>query len=388
MTAAEPRVLTPTVGRALKRAAFWVAAALVALAIAIVSLLVAGTAGAGRPLDAANAAPTGAMALAEVLRRQGVEVTATGTLEATRAAIDRPSETTLLVYDLDRYLDDERLRETVSLAGTVVVIDPSPSQLRAIAPGLAQAGPVNEQLEADCDVPAVHNAGTVSGEAVGYRIIDDTVEATGCLGSGDGVHSLVALPDGLVVLGTTGALSNEAIVRDGNAAFALTLLGARERLVWYLPTAGDLPAAPQSLGELSPPWVTPVLSLLALAAVAAAIWRGRRLGPLVIENLPVTVRSSETMLGRARLYETSSSRLRALDALRIGALRRLAAAVGLPRAASVDEVVAEVASLTQAQAGDIRRLLVDAVPVTDAELVAYSDALLELERDVAAATRP
>ncbi|MFZ2964892.1 MAG: DUF4350 domain-containing protein [Rhodoglobus sp.] len=389
MTDTEQRVLTPTTGRVLRRAAFWVGAAVFALAIAIISLLAAGSAGAGRPLDSTNAAPAGAMALAEVLRQQGLEVTATDTLDETREAIDAPDQTTLLVYDLDLYLDDAQLREAVSLAGTVVLVDPGFGQLQAIAPGVAQAGVVNEALEADCDVPAVQKAGTVSGEAVGYRIVDDTAGATGCLGSGDGVVSLVALPDGLVILGTTGALSNEAIIRDGNAALALNLLGAHEHLVWYLPTFADLPAtAPETLGELTPAWVTPVLSLLVLAFVAAAIWRGRRLGPLVIENLPVTVRSSETMLGRARLYEKSSSRLRALDALRVGALQRLAIAGGLPRVASVDEVVTAIAELTGAQVADIRSLLVDAVPATDAELVAYSDALLRLERDVAAATRP
>jgi hypothetical protein len=389
VTETAQRVLTPTSGRVLKRAAFWVGVALFTLTIAIISLLAAGSAGAGRPLDPTNAAPGGAMALAEVLRQQGVEVTAADTLDETREAIASPADTTLLLYDADLYLDDEQLREAVALAGNVVLVDPDFGQLQAVAPGVAQAGGVNETLGADCDVPAVQKAGTVSGQAAGYRIIDDSIDATGCLGSGDGVVSLVALPDGLVILGTTGALSNEAIIRDGNAALALNLLGAREHLVWYLPTFGDVPAtAPETLGELTPAWVTPVLSLLVLTFVAAAIWRGRRLGPLVIENLPVTVRASETMLGRSRLYERSSSRLRALDALRVGALQRLAAACGLPRAAAVDEVVAGVAALTGAQVGDIRRLLVDAVPAGDAELVAFSDALLALERDVATATRP
>jgi hypothetical protein len=134
--------------------------------------------------------------------------------------------------------------------------------------------------------------------------------------------------------------------------------------------------------------VLAVVALLIATFVAAAVWRGRRFGALVIENLPVTVKASETMLGRARLYEKSSARLRALDALRIGAIQRLASACGLPRAAGVDEVVAAVASVTGAQVGDIRRLLVDDVPGSDAELVRLSDALLTLERDVATATRP
>jgi hypothetical protein len=113
------------------------------------------------------------------------------------------------------------------------------------------------------------------------------------------------------------------------------------------------------------------------------IWRGRRFGPLVIENLPVTVRASETMEGRARLYQRSSNRGRALDALRIGTVSRLATAVGLSRHASVPEVAATVAGLTGRDPRIVRDILLDAHPRSDAELVSLSDQLLDLE----AATR-
>lgn len=382
-------VVTPTTGRVLKRALFWVAVAAFAAVIAVVSLLSAGSSSAGQPLDPTNPAPGGAMALAEVLRQQGVEVIVTDSLADTRQAIDSADDTTLVLHDLGGYLEDEQLRQAVSLAGTVVLIDPGFAQLQAVAPAVAQAGVVEGSLEAGCGIPAASRAGTVSGDASGYRIVDEDAGAIGCFDSGDDVVSLVSLPGGLTILGTTAALSNEVIIQDGNAALALGLLGEHEHLVWYLPSFADLPEAPPAtLGELTPAWVTPVLSLLVLCFVAAAFWRGRRLGPLVIENLPVTVRASETMLGRARLYEKSSSRLRALDALRVGSLQRLAESCGLPRAATVDDVIGAVAALTGEQVGGIRRLLVDAVPATDAELMSLSDALLTLERAVDRARRP
>ena len=130
------------------------------------------------------------------------------------------------------------------------------------------------------------------------------------------------------------------------------------------------------------------LVLLTIVFIVAAVWRGRRLGPLVIENLPVTVKSSETMLGRARLYEKSSARLRALDALRVGTVQRLATACGLPSTATVDDVIASVAVLAGAPPHEIRSLLLDAEPASDAELVEYSDALLRLEHEVAERIRP
>ncbi|CAN5216210.1 DUF4350 domain-containing protein [soil metagenome] len=385
--------MTPTPTRVLRRALFWIGAAAFVLVVLLVSVGLAGSGAGGVALSATNAAPGGARAVAEVLKQQGVHVTVADSLDQAGAAIDDPADTTLLIYDADLYLTDDQLVHAVGLAGTVVLVDASFTELRAVAPGVAQAGKVDTTLTADCPLPAVIAAGKVSGGGAGYRVIDENLAATACLGSGDRVYSLVQLPnpaaDGtLTLLGTADALSNDKVIENGNAALALNLLGAHHTLVWYLPTAADVPAADAiDLASLTPGWVIPVMVLLVVTFLAAAVWRGRRLGPLVVENLPVTVRASETMLGRARLYGRSSSRLRALDALRIGAIGRLGAACGLPRVADVDEVVAAVASVTGRQAGEVRRLLLDEIPQSDRDLVALSDALLVLERDVARALR-
>jgi len=390
--AVENEVLTPRVGRVLTRVLFWVAAAVFLLVVGLIAITSTASTVAGPPLDSTNPAPAGAMAVAQVLRQQGVDVVATASLDETKAAIDSPTDTTLFLYDANALLDDTRLREATGLAATVVIADPDFGALQAAAPELAMAGYVDTTLTADCDVAVVQRAGTVSGIGSGFRVVGDSSGVTSCLGSGDDVYSLIELQRGdtrLIVLGATGALTNESVALDGNAAFALGLLGEHSTLVWYLPGFGDVDAAsPETIAELTPAWVIPVISLLIITFVIGAFWRGRRFGPLVIENLPVTVRASETMLGRARLYEKSSARLRALDALRIGSVQRLASLCGLPRTATVDDVIAAVASVTRAEAGGIRSLLVDTVPKNDRDLVAYSDALLTLEHDVARAIRP
>lgn len=392
VAAPEQKVLTPTAGRVFRRSLFWVGAVVVALLVTVLIIGMIGGGAGGTRLASDNPAPGGAMAVAEVLKQQGVDVIATSTLEETADEIDDPAETTLLIYDDGLFLDDSQLREAVRLAGSVVLVDPTFTELRAVAPEVAQAGFVSGELEADCDVTAVQKAGTVSGDGSGYRVVDEEADATACLGSGDDVYALIQLPSAdrtLTILGATAALTNEDIIDDGNAAFALNLLGEHETLVWYIPTFADVAeTGGPTFDELTPAWVLPVAFLLLIVFIVAAVWRGRRLGPLVIENLPVIVRSSETMQGRARLYERSSSRLRALDALRIGTIQRLAVLCGLPRVATVDEVVSAVASALGAQEGEIRRLLLDADPATDHDLVALSDALLDLERDVARAVRP
>lgn len=385
-------VLTPTIGKTAKRLLFWAVALVFVVILGIVSIVATGSASGGPPLASDNAGPTGAKAVAEVLRQQGVTVVATSSLDETREAIDSAANTTLFIYDADAYLDEDALRDAIGLAATVVLAEPDFRALQAAAPELAMAGYVNEVLEADCEVPVVSRSQSVSGTGSGYRLVGDPADVTPCLGSGDRVYSLAQISRAdstLIVLGATGALTNESVASDGNAAFALGLLGENATLVWYLPGFGDVEAAnDETLAELTPGWVVPVMFLLVITFIVGAIWRGRRLGPLVVENLPVTVRSSETMLGRARLYEKSSSRLRALDSLRIGSVQRLAGLCGLPRTATVDDVIASVSSLTRAQPGDIRHLLIDAVPTTDRDLIAYSDALLTLEAEVARAILP
>jgi hypothetical protein len=190
----------------------------------------------------------------------------------------------------------------------------------------------------------------------------------------------------LSILGLGSVLQNDTIASKGDAALALNLLGAHRTLIWYISSYADLQEGDTpSLADLTPGWVTPLMLLLLLVGVAAAVWRGRRFGPIVVENLPVVVRASETMEGRARLYSRAKARLRALDSLRIGTVDRLARAVGLPRTATVGEVTDAVAALTGRDRVTVSALLLDAVPSSDAELVRLSDELLTLETAVATA---
>jgi len=387
----DQETLTPTVRATAKRALFWIVAVIVALVIVLVGVLVTGTASNVDRLAADNPGPAGAQALVEVLRQQGVDVTVTGSLEASREAIDDPAETTVFFWDRDVMLDDEQSAEAATLADTVVLLDPGFATLDAVAPQVAQAGFTDGIANAECSVFAATQAGTIETEGGGFRILDDDATTTGCFPNDD-VYSLVRIDDGsrvVSVLGAETALSNDIIDERGNAALALNLLGENEHLIWYIPTIADVAGGvPPTLGELSPPWVTPAILTLILGGIAAAFWRGRRFGPLIVENLPVVVRSSETMQGRARLYQNNSARLHALDSLRIGTVSRLATACGLSRTASVDDVVASVANVTSSELSGIRRLLLEAEPRSDRELVELSDALLELERTVARVLRP
>lgn len=390
----ETAQLTPTLRQRMTRSFFWIAVALVLLVGALVSILVSGARTDTARLSTGSAAPSGSKAVAQVLRQQGVTVTAADTLAQAAQASADPAATTVAVYDPDGYLTEAQLRSLPGIANHVVLLDPSFRQLRALARGVNAAGsPDGAPLVAACALKAATAAGTVTAGGLAYRV-DADVNADKCLrsthpGSADG-FSFVQVTTGATVVsivGATDAITNAAIAQRGNAAFALTLLGDHENLVWYLPSAADVAGAGDS-AALTPGWLTPAIALTAIAGLAAALWRGRRFGALIIEELPVTVRSSETMEGRARLYQRGSARLRAIDALRIAAVSRIAVLCGLPLSASVDEVVLAAASVALLDARTVHGTLVDDLPRTDAEFVALGARLRAVEAAVgAAATR-
>ena len=116
---------------------------------------------------------------------------------------------------------------------------------------------------------------------------------------------------------------------------ALNLLGARPRLVWLVPGP-----PPRAGGASGPGTVHQHRSARRLAGAApagrsrrvlAALWRGRRLGPIVAERLPVVVRAAETVEGHGRLYRARRLADRAAAALRDAARGRILPLLGLPR---------------------------------------------------------
>ncbi|MFF1878044.1 DUF4350 domain-containing protein [Leifsonia sp. NPDC058230] len=398
---AEATAITPTVRQAGRRSIPWIVLAVIAVLVALVGILFSGRAvNVGTPLDLANPGPVGSQAVVEVLRQQGVGVFGASTLDEVRG--HATDDTTVLVYDPDGNLDADGYDSLTSVASTIVVVEPGFRTLEQLAPGVDAAGRPSGSgvLAAGCSVPAAVAAGRIDPHPTGntegatvpgtFRLGDSG--ATGCFRSSTGQYSLVeSTVEGRTVflLGSASILMNDGAARSGNAALAFNLLGEHRTLVWYLPSVLDRPVTgPPDLSALTPGWVTPVVILLIVVAIAAAFWRGRRFGPLVIENLPVVVRAGETREGRARLYQRSSARLRAADSLRIGSLGRLAGLAGLPQAATTTEIADAVAAITGRERTAIRGLLLDDVPGTDAQLIALSDHLAELERATAAAVSP
>jgi len=187
----------------------------------------------------------------------------------------------------------------------------------------------------------------------------------------------------VTVLGSGSALSNGELATAGDAALALNLLRT-PRVVWLVPGPRPLAAAPgrRSLASLVPAPVYAVAVQLGVVVLLAALWRVRRMGPLVAEPLPAVVRACETVEGHGRLYRSRRAADRAAAALREAALGRITARLGLPRGTSAEAASLELAGRTGRGADEIQAILAGPVPGDDAALVRLATDLDTLEGQV------
>lgn len=340
------------------------------------------------PLSTRNPSPDGGMAAAEILAAHGVEVGRSSSFVDTVSMLesDVDSETTVLLYDRNGFLDAEQLTTLVRSAGRLVVIEPRRSTLTGLAAGIRQAGVVPEgtpSLEPGCNESAPAAAGSVTfkdafvyaGPELCYRI------------AGGNVGIYAASSDGrVIVLGSAGIVSNELLDQEGNAALALRTLGNSPRLIWYLPGIADVRSdgAAPTLSELAPDWVAFAGPWLGIVALLAILWRGRRLGPLVFEPLPVIVKAAETAEGRARLYQDSRAVARAAENLRAGSLTRLARHFRLGPDATAEAVVDAAARHGTRQAAELRKVLLEYRPQTEGQLVQWAQQIDKLEKEAMA----
>ncbi|MEU5942642.1 DUF4350 domain-containing protein [Micromonospora sp. NPDC047548] len=293
-----------------------------------------------------------------------------------------------------------------------------------------------------CPLPEAARAGTAAARLQRYAPPRGFAATLRSCYSGGLVHLPWAAD--VVVIGASDPFRNDRIGEWGNRALATGLLGGHGRVVWldldgpappphfgtgssgepaWSPTPGgsttygggtgdghggqpseghpggsdgdpsdgddqqeqaQRPDRQNPLWAAFPAWFWALLVQLALAALLVVLWRARRLGPPVAEPLPVRVRSAETVLGRARLYQRARARGPAADTLRAAALDRLLTRLNLPATTPLTEVSALVAARTGGTPEQAHELLYGDAPTSDAELLELARSLDRVTRTVAA----
>ncbi|MCT9870136.1 DUF4350 domain-containing protein [Paenarthrobacter aurescens] len=357
------------------------------LAGLVTYLAIAGVSGAKdpRPLSARNPAPDGAMAVAEILGRQGVSITPTDTLADTLSALSARDNATVLLYDPKGFLDQSQVEDLTAAADRIVLVKPRLRTLSGLEPGFRPGGVVPEAttvIGPDCDQRDAVAAGRVSAQGSVYT---GPMVCYPIRSSGPGLYA--ASTDGrVIVLGSTDLLDNQHLATEGNAALALRTLGNNRDLVWYIPGVGDISTADSTptLNELAPRWLAFAGPWLAVVTLLAIAWRGRRMGPLVFEPLPVVVKAAETAEGRARLYQDSRAVVRAADNLRAGTLARLARHFNLGADATREAIVDATAQRLGRPAPEVGSVLIDLMPENEGQLVQWAQQIERIEQEATA----
>ena len=355
---------------------------ILAVIFVLIAVLLAVTSNtpARRPLDPADASPHGGLAVHRLVSARGVSVTAVGDANEVRA----DATSTVFVVDPASVTSTELTMLATSPAVTVVVA-PQVRELAAMQLATRVVVDVTDTTpDPECGLGPADVAGDVHFTGLLYR---DRTNMS-CYPVSDGAGLLVHRnPAGgtVVVWGSSETFSNDHLANRGDAALALGLLSQRPHLFWVVPHSPTEPAADtthKGLHDLLPSRLLWALLQLVLAVFVLALWRARRLGPVVVEPLPVVVRAAETVEGRARLLQAARARGTAADALRGATRSRLGELLALGAGADRPAVVEATAGRTGRSAADIDRLLYGAEPTDDAALVALAAELDDLEQAV------
>jgi hypothetical protein len=379
----------------------------VALGLLLVVLLALSAQRPTADLDPDGTGPEGARALAEVLRQQGVEVEVVRSIDDLEAA-DPDAGTTVFVGDPTNLGQGAavRLAAAASLADRLVLLGVDSDQLSDIGLPVEAFGGGGQPLAAGCDSEVVNSGDRVSAWDGRYVLTDDASGARSCfvLPSDAGppdepdpdaafgavlvqLDATAALPE-TVVAGLGPAWTNANIADGSNAGPAVRALGSTPRLVWYQPGTADALAPGIGGGETTddtsvwPPWTGPAIALLLATVVLLALARGRRLGRLVREPLPVVVRAIETTESRGRLYRRAGDRARAAAVLRSGTLERLTRRLAVGRGAGPGAVVHAAALATGRAPGEVADILFGPAPPDDTALIHLAQQLTDLEERV------
>ena len=386
-----PTSVSPTARQVWTRSRGIALAAVLLVAAAVAIAVIRSDARHGT-LDPRSVDDLGSRAVAELLADRGVSTRVVTTLDEARAAADPDTTLLVAVPDLLTHRQQTLLHaSTATSGGRTVLVAPGSWSVGRLAPDVTAdpATSINSTLEPDCDLPAAQRAG--AADTGGIRYTTTHLEADACYPS-ERLATLLRVPatggGDTVVLGAPDILYNDRLDEQGNASLALQLLGSRPHLVWYLPSLSDASATgaddERSFFDLLPAgWKWGTLQLF-VAAALAALWRARRLGPLVPEKLPVAIRASETVEGRARLYRKANARDRAATALRSTTRTRLAPLVGVPvtQAHAPEALLPALSAHLRGDGQTLHTLLFGPPPSDDAALVSLADQLDALEREV------
>ncbi len=376
----------------------------VSVGVAALVVMALATTAPDQVLDPDDTGPTGAKAIVEVLRDHGVDVQVVRSIDELADA--EPGSGTTVVMANSAYVGHDSavvMGEASAGADRLVLLAPTAAQLAALdLPLTSGVSRAMVRVTARCTSTVARSDDTAT--LVDVRLIplergsgtpatlcfalpdpgDDDQTAPDDFGFGAAMATVPAAADHpeVVALGVSSGFTNRWVDDESHAGLAIRALGHSPRLLWYQPGIGDLSnASGASTDSAGPVWLAPAAAVIATAILVLAFVRGRRMGALVTEPLPVVVRAVETTESRGRIYRRARDRGRAAAILRLGSTERLARRLALPPQAA-EAVQAAAAAASGMPPAQVAALLAGPSPTTDVELHTLATALTDLEERV------
>lgn len=342
-----------------QRIRIWIAV----VAVVVIGAVLVGTLSEepGRPLDPTSTHGDGSKAIVRLLEHFGAHVTTTSSIDT---ALRDGARGAVVVTAPNDY-SAAQLQALSGGAARVVLIRPGTRAAAALRSGVEPDPDLVPHDSPGCPDAGTTAAGRVALPADSLAYLADSADVLSCYG---GV--VLTAPD-LGVLGAPKLLANDHLDRAGVAALDINLITDSRRLtsvVWLTPGADTKGPGPASVWDLFPSGAYRAFWWLLAVAALLAVWRARRLGGVVTEPLPVVVRAAELVEGHGRLYTRAGARERAATAMRGAVITRVAQRLGLPRAATAEQVAVAAAPLVGRPPGDVLGLLAGPPPTDDTAL--------------------
>jgi uncharacterized protein DUF4350 len=299
--------------------------------------------------------------------------------------------TFVLSADFRSASQDSAILDWVREGGRLVVMDPRSGLAGRLgaAPQAAIGGlPESSSIEAGCDAPEVRAAGIIEVASTDVSLAADSAALRSCFQRAGGAFQLAeTLGTGTVyVLGGSSPFTDALLDKADNAAYAAQLFATSEPVVFGSATLPGLPTtgggSQKGVWGSLPDAAKAVLLGLALALVAFALVRARRLGRPVLEDPLAPIPAGELVVATGRLYRRARSLDFAAELLRTATVAQLARRLGLPPGASPEELASAMAATTSVPEEQVRHALAGPVPRSDDDLIALGRELEDIKRAI------
>jgi uncharacterized protein DUF4350 len=291
-----------------------------------------------------------------------------------------PPGTFVLLADLRDADQEAAIIDWVRRGGHLFLADPGSLLIEAL--GIEATGETSPGLiRPACAVPETRGVHLVDSPG-GTGLVLHEPAAVACFPR-DGSALVVAgdVEHGhVVVLGDPGVVTNEFLGNRDNAVFALQSIPEGDVVFGPAVPAGTVTAG-QGVWKSLPTAARASIVELGLAAIAFALWRGRRLGRPVPEDPLVPIPSGELVRATGRLLRAARATPYAGSELRRAMIGRISRRAGTP-AASAEELAMLLSRAGAGAEEELVRVLAGPEPRTDDELIALGREIEQLRRRV------